>query len=78
MPADVEALLREGADPRDGLRAAVPFFGGLLRASTPLIRPRGARPWRLNGLCISHTKSDFVWHFNKCMALSYRRAGLGA
>jgi hypothetical protein len=58
-PADeVVALLREGADLEDGLRAAVPLVGGLLRAASPLfvaaeqgntaaveaLREAGARP----------------------------------
>ena len=30
------ALLREGADPEDGLRASIPLLGGLLRAESPL------------------------------------------
>jgi hypothetical protein len=46
VPADVAALLREGADPQDGLRASVPLLGvpeftllgGLLRAESPLLR----------------------------------------
>ena len=37
-PADVAALLREGTDPEDGLRAAVPLIGGLLHAESPLLR----------------------------------------
>ena len=38
---EVVALLREGADPEDGLRVSVPLVGGLLRAQTPLYHAVG-------------------------------------